>query len=104
MKNQIENPKGLHSMYHIQKIKMVPNPNFSPTAKVSQVINNYDPLIEAVCSVDEGSEYFVLRLDTGGSDIEHIKACRIAVNAYALAIKHHLPELAEDLINQYPPL
>jgi len=104
METQLQNPKGLHARYYIQKIKLMPNPNFSPMAKQSQVINNSDPLIEGLCEVDKGSEYFVLRLDEGGSDIEHIKACRIGVHAYADAIKHHLPELAADLKERYPLL
>ena len=104
VENQLQNPKGLHSKYHIQRIRMVPNPDFNSTAKPSQIINNQDPFIEALCKVDKDAEYFVLRLDTGGSDIEHIKACRIGIHAYAGAIKHHLPELSADLIERYPLL
>jgi hypothetical protein len=55
-------------------------------------------------NVDRGSEYFVMRLDEGGKDREHIKACRIGVHAYADAIEHHLPELAKDLKSRYPLL
>jgi hypothetical protein len=88
--------------YHIQRVKMVENPNFSPTAKQSQVINNSDQYIEALVSVDKNAEYFVLRLDQGGKDIEHIKACRIGIHAYADAIAHHLPKLAFDLKDKYP--
>lgn len=75
-----DNPTGLHRRYRIWKLNE--NGNVLP--------------------VDEGSEYFVLRLDTGGSDPEHIKACRIAAHAYADAIEHHLPELARDLRERYP--
>lgn len=102
IEDQTENPKGLHARYHIQKIKMIPNPNFNPIAKQSQIINNHDQLIEALVPVDKDAEYFVLRLDMGGSDIEHIKAGRIGIHAYAEAIRHHLPQLAEDLIERYP--
>ncbi len=77
---KLENPTGLHHRYSIRKIigggRLIP--------------------------VDAGSEYFVMRLDKGGSDIEHIKACRIGVNAYADAIQHHLPDLAKDLKERYP--
>ena len=84
---QTENSKGLHARYFIQKI-VHPNIFEEPGMKLAPV--------------DEGSEYFVMRLDKGGSDIEHIKACRIGVHAYADAIEHHLPELAKDLKERYP--
>lgn len=103
MKNiptQAENPNGLHSRYYIKKI--VRNPKAGK-------ITGYDffdqPIREPdfiAVSTDENAEYFVMRLDTGGSDIEHIKACRIGVHAYADAIQHHLPELAKDLKERYP--
>jgi hypothetical protein len=51
--------------------------------------------------IDPGSEYFVLRLDVGGADTEHIKACRAAIVAYADAIEHHLPKLAAELRAKY---
>lgn len=54
--------------------------------------------------VDENSEYFVLRLDENTSDINHLKACRIGVNAYANAIETTLPKLAKDLRERYPLL
>lgn len=79
---QTENPTGLHQRYAIRKIL----PNGTTVAR------------------DTNSEYFVLRLDEGGKDIEHIKACRIGINAYADAIQHHLPELAKDLKERYPLL
>lgn len=79
---QKENPKGLHQRYAIRKI--LPDGTTEPR--------------------DSSSEYFVLRLDEGGKDIEHIKACRIGVNAYADAIEHHLPELSKDLKERYPLL
>jgi len=76
------NPKGLHQRYNIRK-----------------VIGG-----GRLISPDAGVEYFVMRLDEGGSYIEHIKACRIGVHAYADAIEHHLPELAKDLRERYPLL
>lgn len=79
---QSENPSGLHQRYCILK--------YRADGTTSRP--------------DEGSEYFVMRLDEGGSDIEHIKACRIGVHAYADAIQHHLPELAKDLRERYPLL
>lgn len=80
---QIENPNGLHQRYSIMKI---------------------DLHGEVVVPCDPESEYFVMRLDEGGKDREHIKACRIGVHAYADAIQHHLPELAKDLKERYPLL
>lgn len=100
MKSQIDNPEGFHRRYYIQKVIVVPNPKYNP----GSILGLQEPYIEALIEVDEDSEYFILRIDTGGSDIEHIKACRIAVNAYAEAIKHHLPKLSEDLIEKYPLL
>lgn len=88
MKNiptQLENPKGLHQRYQIRKI-----------------VNTKHG--KRLVSTDEGSEYFVMRLDEGGKDPEHIKACRIGINAYANAIEHHIPQLAEDLRKRYPLL
>lgn len=81
---QAENPTGLHQRYVIFK--------------------RIDPDQPGLQQTDPGSEYFVMRLDEGGSDIEHIKACRIGVHAYADAIAHHLPELAKDLKERYPLL
>lgn len=51
--------------------------------------------------VDKDAEYFVLRLDRGGSDPIHRAACRAAVMKYADKIKDHLPLLSKDLINRY---
>lgn len=77
-----DNPNGLHQRYNIRKItgggRLVP--------------------------VDEDAEYFVLRLDTNGSDPIHIKACRVAIHTYANMIEDHLPELANDLRKRYPIL
>ena len=83
-----ENPKGFHARYHIQKIKRNKNP------KLTGKIYRLEP-------VDKGSEYFVMRLDDGGSDKKHIEACRKAVLYYADLIKDHIPELSKDLIERY---
>jgi hypothetical protein len=87
-----DNPNGLHQRYKIQKIV--------PTQEQDFFGNNHYTYKDA----DKEAEYFVMRLDTGGSDLEHIKACRIAINAYADAISKHIPELANDLKKRYPIL
>lgn len=98
MKNQLENPTGLHQRYKIQKIVPVHKPvNEELYGKRSR------DLVEAkLVDVDENAEYFVLRLDLGGSDINHIKACRIGIHAYANAIEATIPQLAADLRERYP--
>lgn len=88
---QRENEKGLHARYFIQKVVKDEESFFEK--------DNYK-----LVPIDETAEYFVMRLDEGGKDIEHIKACRIGVHAYADAIQHHLPELADDLRKRYPLL
>lgn len=87
-----QNPKGLHAKYYIQKIveTKIIGRDF-----VGQ--SSFHKLKE----VDKGSEYFVMRLDDGGSDPIHIQACRNAVLNYAKEIKDHLPELSKDLIERY---
>jgi hypothetical protein len=45
-----------------------------------------------------------MRLYLGGKDINHIKACRIGIHAYADAIEPFIPELAKDLKERYPLL
>jgi hypothetical protein len=89
---QLENSKGLHQRYFIQKIVEANGPFDDGESNLK------------LAPTDPGAEYFVLRLDEGGKDPEHIKACRIGVHAYADAIEHHLPELAEDLRERYPLL
>lgn len=86
-----ENPNGLHAKYVIRKI-------------VAWYKEGFDSWKAKTKAVDKNAEYFVMRLDEGGSDPEHIKACRIGVHAYADAIEHHLPELAKDLRERYPLL
>ena len=75
---QEENPKGLHQRYIVSKTDGEP--------------------------VDDNAEYFVLRLDEGGNDIKHIKACRKAIRTYAKKIKKHLPQLSKDLLERYPKI
>lgn len=88
---QTTNPNGLHQRYHIKKIVPIKNPK------------EYGRQFKTVAT-DENSEYFVMRLDEYGKDINHIKACRIGVHAYADAIEPFIPELAKDLRERYPLL
>lgn len=49
------------------------------------------------CDID--AEYFVLRIDGGGTDRVHVEACRKAAEAYAAAVEGtHLSEVGEDLL------
>lgn len=103
---QQENPHGLHQRYYIQKIV----PTTREDAKNWQkefgnpldIYSAKDAPSYKLVDLDKDAEYFVLRLDDGGSDPEHIKACRIGIHAYADAIEHKLPELAKDLRERYP--
>jgi hypothetical protein len=79
-----ENPKGLHQRYYVSKV------GYTHDGKQ----------FELEC--DPGAEYFVMRLDEGGSDLKHVAACRVGIHAYADAIEPHLPELASDLRKRYP--
>lgn len=90
MKSISENPNGLYKRFVLRKIVGWKNEGFFGLEK---------PIAKAV---DKDAEYFVLRLDNGGSDVNHINACRIAVNAYADAIEPHIPQLAKDLKERYP--
>lgn len=96
---QEENPKGLHQRYSIYKLvsKVIPAKYL---ADLTITIPERAIIIEE--HVDPNAEYFVLRLDTGGSDINHVKACRIGIHAYADAIEAFIPELATDLRERYP--
>lgn len=118
--NILENPKGLHGRYYIQKIvglqALLPKESDGqyrkyPRMEWEQVLaKNYDDLPAGtqlrpmLTDTDDESEYFVMRLDEGGSDRQHIKACRIGIHAYADAIEHHIPQLAKDLRERYPLL
>jgi len=69
-----ENPSGLHQKYIIHK------EDGSPIAL--------------------NSEYFVLRLDSGG-DPDHVAACRKAVLVYADEIAPYIPGLVHDIRMRY---
>lgn len=76
---QTENPNGFHARYQVMK--------FLPDG--------------TVVPPDPDAEYFVLRLDDGGSDPIHRFACRKAISAYAEFVAPHLPDLAVDLRKRY---
>lgn len=109
---QLENQTGLHQRYRIQKIVPASKEFIEQQAVIHETTNNPNAsfgqiFVEPEFMLEEtqpGSEYFVMRLDEGGKDREHIKACRMGVHAYANAIEHHLPELAKDLRERYPLL
>ena len=90
--SQTDNPSGLHQRYRVQKIIPIGS-NYNDGTSMYKTV-----------PCDEGAEYFVMRLDEGGKDREHIKACRIGIHAYADAIEHYIPELAKDLRERYPLL
>lgn len=92
MQTQNENPDGLHQRYVVKKIV-----GWRKSALGIKTV----PLTKPV---SKDAEYFVMRLDTGGSDIEHIKACRKGIHAYAKAIEKTIPQLAKDLKERYPLL
>lgn len=94
---QIENPKGLHQRYQIRKIVST-----DMNIAGATFVDTKNPF--RVVDADPNAEYFVMRLDTDGSDLKHIAACRIGIHAYADAIYPHLPELAIDLKTRYPLL
>ena len=65
------------------------------------LLNKYNITKTDGTQIDENSEYFVLRLDYGGSDPEHIEACRLAMITYAARIVYHLPQLFKDIMERY---
>ena len=65
------------------------------------LLNKYNITKTSGEPTDENSEYFVLRLDYGGSDRAHIDACRLAMITYAASIAYHLPELYKDIMDRY---
>lgn len=118
---RIENPKGLHGRFLLEKLKgyeMLRQTTIIGDNNIMRDVECWDevsiedaallspnavlrPVFEPV---DDNAEYFVLRLDEGGRDINHIKACRIGIHAYADAIEAHIPQLAQDLRERYPLL
>lgn len=84
-----DNPNGLHLKYRVQK--------FSHFRKTGFFQLNDTPVFKD----EPGAEYFVLRLDDRQKDSKHREACRVAVLAYAAAIKDHTPQLSKDLIERY---
>ena len=70
-----ENPNGFQQRYIVSKIDGKP--------------------------IDKGAEYFVLRLDSGGKDPNHIRACRKAILEYSKWMKDHIPQLSKDLIDRW---
>lgn len=80
-----DNQRGLYQKYSIKKL-----------VKENGLIKE--------SPVSKDAEYFVLRLDEGGKDRNHIAACRIGIHAYADAIESFIPELANDLRERYPLL
>ncbi len=69
--SEAESPEGLHMRYIVTKA-------------------NGDP-------VDPDAFYFVLRIDSGGDDRRHLKACHEAALVYCDHIEEFLPDLAKDL-------
>ena len=49
--------------------------------------------------IDPKAKYFVMRYDNDGDDKIHIQACQLAIRVYAYAIKGHLDQLSENLLN-----
>ncbi len=86
---RLDNPNGFHQKYFIQKI-----------VKANGMFDDGESNLK-LAPVDEGAEYFVMRLDEGGGDPVHISACRQAVLRYAELIEDHLPQLAKDLRDRY---
>lgn len=114
---KIENPEGLHDRYYIQKIigieALVPHESVSQYRQGStwQRINTKEdldalgpdtPIRYMYAEVDDVAEYFILRLDDNAKNPGHLKACRIAIQAYADAIEPFIPQLAKDLRERYP--
>lgn len=74
--SKAQNPTGLHQRYTLLRLDGTP----VDTTK---------------------ADYFVLRLDDGGSDPHHVAACRAAILTYAAHIAPTIPKLAEDIRARY---
>lgn len=68
-KPQSENPNGLHQRYHVEK-----------------VYGETDPT----------AQYFILRIDNRGDDVQWIRACRDALSTLCDSLDDmgHMPELS----------
>lgn len=78
IKSKKSNPNGLHQKYVVKKADGSP--------------------------VDPNAMYFVLRLDNGSSDPDHVDACQQAASAYARAIQRnssakHLHQTAAEILD-----
>lgn len=82
------------SFYDYCRIRFVPKVTQGLYSKYIIKKSNGSP-------VEEGAEYFVLRLDGKAKDKKHVEACRKAVLKYAYEIRDHLPELSKDLFAKY---
>jgi len=87
------NTKGLYQKYFIQKVEYGP-------------VIGHDLLGRPIHSFKykstrDGDEYFVLKLEGGGTSDIHIEASRKAVLLYAEIIKPYLPELSKDIFDKY---
>lgn len=108
IKNRVDNPEGLHRRYEILKIVRVEAYVDKKWIDVSLFDKDSESLLEGKKQrevkepVSPESQYFTLRLDTEGDDLRHIIASRIGLNAYADAIKDHIPKLADDIKSQFP--
>ena len=67
------NPRGLHQRYIVTKADGSP--------------------------IDPKATYFVLRLDSNGTDAGHIAACRCAAKEYAENAPVHLKVMAKELLD-----
>lgn len=70
--SQVENPKGFHGRYKVEHADGSP--------------------------IDPNAVYFVLRIDKGGSDPVHVRACRKALKTYVVHTEGtHLDQLSIEL-------
>lgn len=81
--SQVENPKGLHEKFHMQKI-------------IGYIKNK--PMYS---DIGVGEDYFVLRLDEDQHNKEHLEACRLAVASYANSIERTHPKVALEMRQRY---
>lgn len=94
-----ENPSGLHQRYLIRKIVKFTRGTLNWSDRGG---GDRSPDELETKPIDADAEYFVLRLDIKAKDINHVRACRIAIHAYAAEIEKTIPNLAKDLRERYP--